>query len=392
MRNCRLFTNLLNPTTSMAFSISNASNEGVHLDRKMIVFPAQLFTLVGVIFMIVGLLPLLYLSTLEPAFRAIMTLLSIIGLVAIITGFRYPIEQKKSIPDSLFFDNARGRIRIYHRVSETPEAFIYFNEIKGFYMDQIQETKTRNRYVVLLKKVDGGEWDLYHTMSYSAANRFLQILRDKVTLDTSPNRVESSALPVSRVKVDQSEQKLTISWRNSLRENLISMLIWAAAVGAATVYAFNYIFILDGRSTFIYEAIVFGIFIVIAGINFYQLYRASSIVHTIAVNEDSITVSERTGKGVNIQTQTFRFPQIFSIYYKFNSANPESKLFFVKQSDEDERRDMLDVIAKGKTAAKEDFFKNQFAVNFKDLTTLEVLSIESYIQDFVRNRTRTEIL
>jgi hypothetical protein len=85
-------------------------------------------------------------------------------------------------------------------------------------------------------------------------------------------------------------------------------------------------------------------------------------------------------------------PQIFSIYYKFNSANPESKLYFVKRSDEEERRTMLEVIAKRKVTAKKDFFKNQFAVNFKDLTTLEVLSIESYIQDFVRNRTRTEIL
>ena len=53
---------------------------------------------------------------------------------------------------------------------------------------------------------------------------------------------------------------------------------------------------------------------------------------------------------------------------------------------------MLEVVAKGTVTAKEHFFKNQFAVNFKDLTTLEVLSIESYSQDFVRNRIRTEIL
>lgn len=375
----------------MAFSISNASTDGILLDRKMIVFPAQLFILIGVILLVSGILPLMFLSSVDPVFRAIMPLLSLIGIVAIITGIRYPIDQKRSIPDSLYFDNVHGRIRIYHSYSETPEAFIYYPEIKGFFMDQIQETKSRNRYVVLLKKVDGGEWDLYHSRSYSSADKVLKILRNKVNISTPAQRVETAGLPVSKVRVEQNENSLNISWSNNLTQNILSMMIWISAVVLATVYAFNYIFILDGRSTFFFETAIFALFVVISGFNFYNLYKSASVIHSIQVTDESIIVSDKTRKGKPISEQNLRFPEIFSIYYKFNSANPEAKLYFVKQSDEQQRREVLALGAE-KVAARQDFFKNQSAVNFKDLTTLEVLSIESYIQDFVRSRNRIEIL
>lgn len=254
----------------MAFSISNASTDGIMLDRKMIVFPAQLFILIGVILLVSGILPLMFLSSVDPVFRAIMPLLSLIGIVAVITGIRYPIDQKRSIPDSLYFDNVHGRIRIYHSYSETPEAFIYYPEIKGFFMDQIQETKSRNRYVVLLKKVDGGEWDLYHSRSYSSAAKFLKVLRNKVNIGTPGQRVETAGLPVSKVKVQQNENSLNISWSNNLTQNILSMLIWFSAVVLATAYAFNYIFILDGRSTFFFETAIFALFVVISGFQFLQ--------------------------------------------------------------------------------------------------------------------------
>jgi hypothetical protein len=376
----------------MAFTVSQATSEGILLKRKMVVFPAQLFILIGVIFMIIGIIPLLYYESLEPVFRAVMPLLSILGFIAVTTGLRDPIEQKKSIPDSLYFDNEFGRIRIFHAYSETPEAFIYYNEIQGFYMEQIAETKKSNLYVVLLKKVDGGEWDLFHSKSYSIANRFLELMRSKVNVQATPQRVESTALPISKVKVSQMENHLKIYWKNSVRENALSMGIWLLGMIVATLYAFNFIFTSKFENSFGLEAFLFLVFVIVAAVNFYNLYKLSSIIHSIEVDGNSILVIEKDQQGRIKQEERFNFPEIFSIYYKFNSANPEPKLFLIKQADEDERIKMLASFKGERGSYTPEFFKKQFAINFRDLTTLEVLSIESYIQDFVRKRARIEIL
>jgi hypothetical protein len=376
----------------MAFTITTASQEGILLTRKNLTVPAHLFIALGIVLLLIGVIPLFFYSMLDPVFKMLLPLLAIIGFTGLITGLRYPGAQNKSIPDTIFFDNKNGRIRIRHSFSENQEAFIYYPEVREFYLETFSESKKEMRYIVLLKKVDGGEWDLFHSSSYSAANRFLDILKTKVKLENKPVYAEATRLPLAKLRVSHQPDVLEFTWKKDIRESATTLALIFAILVATFFYVFDFVLTEEPEKYLMLRNLLISTLVLSVVLGTITLYRTAGRLYLLRVDSDAVHYSEKEGGTRICRERSFTFPDLYSIYYKFDSSNPEARLYFVNQDDEEIRKETLGSRSRCEMFSALEFYRKQYSVNFSELTSLEVLAVESYIQDFIWKRSKVEIL
>jgi len=365
----------------MAFLITKASSKGVLLTRNDKSLSGPLFIGVGVVMTFIGFVQLYFYSSLDGALRVLSPFISLLGVAGIFTGMRHPSIQRRSIPDSLYFDNENGRLEISHRFSENQSAYIFYDELKEFAMEMVNEAKII-RYTILMKKVDGGQWDLYHSTSYSNAVRFLEIVRAKVKLDVTPVKSVSSGIALSKIYINHGQGSLHIRWKKSVRGS-ISTLVLITTILSLALGLIVYQSLQTGDPVYFWAEMVTAILMILfVPANLYSVVKDYHTNYFIEVDRGSIHVMEKTNRGKVSNEKAFDFPELFSIYYRFNSANPDARLYFVNEAQQSSNPD----------SALEIHQTKDFSVSLPDLTSVEVLGIESCIQDFVRNNTSAKVL
>ena len=366
----------------MAFFIAKVNTKGVLLNRNDKSFSGPLFLVVGIVLTFIGLVQLYFYSSLDGALRVLSPFISILGIAGIVNGIRHPSIQRRSIPDSLYFDNEKGRLEISHRFSENQNAFIFYDELKEFSLEIINEPRV-TRYVVLMKKIDGGQWDLFHSTSYASATRFIEILKSRVMLSAKPVKDVSSGIALSKIFIDQRQGSLHIHWKKNIRGSISSL----ALISSILLLAFALIVyqnIQTGDPVYFWAQLITALLMILfVPTNLYNVVKDYQTIHSIEVDKGSIHVIEKNSRGKVSNEKAFNFPKLFSIYYQFNSANPDARLYFVDEA------------IRGGTAARANNTPsalNDFSVSLPDLTSVEVLGIESCIQDFVRSNTTAKVL
>ena len=279
----------------------------------------------------IGLAQLYFYSSLDGALRVLSPFISVLGIAGIATGMRHPSVQRRSIPDTLYFNNEKGRLEISHRFSENQNAYIFYDELKEFALQIINEPRI-TRYIVLMKKIDGGQWDLYHSTSYSSAIRFLEILKSRVMLAVEPVKDVRSEVSLSKIFIDQRQGSLHIQWKKNIRGNIMTL----ALITSILLLAFALIMyqnIQTGDPVYFWAQMVTAFLLILfVPVNLYNMVKDYHTIHSIDVDKGSIHVTEKTRKGKVAQEKAFSFPQLFSIYYQFNSANPDARLYFVDEA------------------------------------------------------------
>jgi ABC-type multidrug transport system fused ATPase/permease subunit len=355
------------------------------------------FIVVGSVFTIVGVCLLVFAKDPEMPLSMMRFLFPVMGVLAVIIGIRLPQIQGKTTPDSLVFDNSKGRVVVAQKASGIQSAFIYYDEIEHFiYKAKSQSTSnsstttTRRSYTyhVYLSKKDGGQWELLTCSNENDAMIEIVKLKALIRLDAKPAKETLAVTSSEKFSIKNYSSKSEISWMNPVGLGPLYLLMFAivfCAVGYAILGSgFSdsdlpiFVYFVGGFIGVIFMVVVIG--------NAIKMFKNARTQYAVAVSDYSLEYIEKDLAGRIRKSTVFPMTDLHAISFSFDTDNTYRKIFIYTHDQFNKMKSMK--ISLSFEAIKEmyDFYSNLVSFEMQSLTAVEALYIENYIQQQIEER------
>jgi len=362
------------------------------------------FIIIGAIFTLVGAGLIAFGDGIEMPFGLIRFIVPIFGIGAIYVGIIYPQVLSKTTPDEIIFDNENGRVQINQKASDIKTAFIYYDEIEDFIMKtKKQETssssnttttsRTRYTYHVYLSKADGGQWELLKFGNQDAALLEIEKLKKLINLTQKPQRITETVQQSKKFNLVSDYAYSELSWRNPL------------GFGPLVLFLFSGLFITIGyiitSSGFIGEDFpVFGYFVagfiglvflfVVIG-NAVKMIKNAFTNYAVKVSSDTLEYIERDNAARVKKSVLFLAQDIHAISFTFDTDETLRKIFIYTHQQFIEQKSMKPSFSLTYIKTMYQFYSSLLSLDLQDLTAVEALYIENFLQQQLRDRAHVKI-
>jgi hypothetical protein len=365
-------------------------------NRFMFVAIGSLFTLIGIGLIIFG-------GGIEMPFGMIRFIFPLFGLIAIYAGLALPRTQRRSTPDEIIFDNLNGRVEVNQQDSDIKTAFIYYDEIEDLILKIKKEesrsssstTSTRSYYSyhVYLVKKDGGQWELLKRGTEAAALEEIAKLKVIINLNAMPQRVDLNLKQSTKYNVVNEHHYTEINWRNKIGFGPIFL-----GAFVALFVTIGYIILKSGpaHSDFpIFGYVVAGfigiVFLVVVAGNVLKMIKNSKTIYALVISSSGLDYVERDLSGRIQKTIHFPLADVHAVSFSFDTDSTMRKIFIYTHTQFQQQKSMK--VSFNIEALKDmyNFYKNLVALEMQDLTPVEALHIENYIQQQIKDRGNIQV-
>jgi hypothetical protein len=388
----------------MPFSYIIAAPDRVVFTRLKSGCGQSIFIIVGTVFTLIGIGLLIFATDAELPLSMMRFLFPLFGIIAIVVGVKLPKMQSKSTPDQLIFDNVNGRVQISQEYSDIKTAYIYYDEIEDFKLkiksesssSSTRSSRTYYSYHVYLQKKDGGQWELLRSGSEGAANKDMAALKQAINLKASPVRMLAYTAQSSKYDVRDYGHKVELSWKNPV--GLTAFFLIAFSIVFISVFYTIMRTAFDVEDDFpVFFVLVGGfiaaVFLIVIVGNFIKVIKNSKTVYAVAITDSSLDYFEKDNTGRIKKDIRFPLSDIHAISFSFDTQSTLRKLFiytheqFKKKSDIDDNPKL----SIGYLKSMYDFYKEIVALDMQELTSVEALHVENYLQEQIRQKGQTSV-
>jgi ABC-type multidrug transport system fused ATPase/permease subunit len=385
----------------MPFSYAINGNETVVFTRLKSGCSQSAFIVIGSIFTIIGLCLLIFSTDPEPPLSTMRFIVPVFGIVAIIIGVKLPSLQKKQTPDQIIFDNVNGRVEVNQQHSDVKVAFMYYTEIENFQLkikrDSSSSSSTRSSrstytyYVNLLKK-DGGQWELLQRNSESTANEEIAKLKTAIDLQKIPVKIPAVNAVTNKFQISDYGHKTDMTWRNPLGYGPLFLFLFSV-VFITMFYSIASMALKDedmsGFFYFVGGFIALVFLFVIVG-NVMKMIKNAKTIYTVTVTDSSLDYYEKDSAGRIMKDIRFPLTDLYAIAFSFSTENTLRKIFiytreqFLKMKElESNPKFSVDYVT-----SVYSFYKDLVALDMQELTAVEALHVENFLQEQVKAKGR----
>jgi hypothetical protein len=365
-------------------------------DRFMFVAIGALFTLIGIGLIIFG-------GGIEMPFGMIRFIFPLFGFGAIYAGIALPQIQRKSTPDEIIFDNPNGRVEVNQQASDIKTAFIYYDEVDDLILKIKKEesrsssstTSTRSYYSyhVYLAKKDGGQWELLKRSTEAAALEEIEKLKAVIRFSAVPQRVDLNIRQSTKYKVVNEHHYTEINWQNKIGYGpiflgafiilfvTIGYIILNSGPGHSDFPVFGYVIAGFIGSVFLF--VVFG--------NAMKMIKNSKTIYAVVISSSGLDYVERDLSGRIQKTTHFPLADIHAVSFSFDTDSTMRKIFIYNHAQFEKQKAMKVSFSIEALKDMYNFYKNLVALEMQDLTPVEALQMENYIQQQIKERGNIQI-
>jgi hypothetical protein len=363
--------------------------------KFMFIFIGSIFTLIGVGLIAFG-------GGIEMPFALIRFIVPLFGVGAIYVGTIFSKIQAKTIPDQLIFDNKNGRIEVRQQHSEIKLAYIYYDEIEDFIVkakkretSSSSTTTTRSSYSyhIYLVKKDGGQWELMNPGSESAALEELGKLKIMIRLNAKSERTDLVVDQSSKYKISNDFQRTEISWRNKLGYAPVFLAAFSLLFITIGYVIFNSVLQDDDFPIFAYAVggFIAIVFIIVVVGNAMKMIKNSKTTYAVVVTNTDLEYIERDLAGRPVKTVPFPLVDLHAISFSFDTDNTYRKIYIYTHEQFTKQKSMNISFSVQSIRDMYNFYKDLVALDMQELTAVEALHIENYLQQVIKEKASLRI-
>jgi hypothetical protein len=361
-----------------------------------------MFIGIGSLFTVIGICLFIFIDNPVMPLSGMRFLFPVMGLLAVYVGIKLPKIQSKSTPDSITFYNNTGRVEVAQKASGIQSAFMYYDEIEGFiYKAKSQRSSssstTTNRttytYHIYLVKKDGAQWELLKLNSEIDAIAEVAKLSLLVNLKVTPQKQAVSLAESPKYKISNSGNSAEITWRNSVGMGPVYLLLFVC------VFCFvGYIFIGAGFidndfPVFAYVVVGFiaTIFVVVVGFTAANMFKNSKTIYAVSITDHSFDYFEKDLAGRIRKDIRFPLSDLRSISFSFDTESTLRKIFIYTHDQFEQMKNMRVTLSFQAIKDMYTFYSGLVSLNMQDLTAVEALQMENYIQQQIALRGNSQV-
>lgn len=359
--------------------------------RALFIFADALFTIVGV-----GLLMLVDSEELLP--NVMKFLFPAFGIIALIVGIRLPHIQRQTTPDEIIFDNANGRVQVNQNISEVKSAWIYYDEIEDFIIKPKKQQSSSSRssrssysFHIYLAKKDGGQWELLSKSSEESARQEIQKLKSIIDLQKAPVREANGAHSSSKYKISDYGSRTEVTWRNPLGYGPLFMFMFCAVFLTIFYTIFSSINF-DDFGWFAYGVLGFigVVFVIVIGGNILKMIKNAKTVYAVSISDMSLNYQEKDLGGRTMKEVPFLMKDLHALSFSFDTDVTMRKIF-IYTHEQFQKRNIEPKFSLESIRELIAFQNELVALDLQELTAVEALHLENYLQEQIRLKSRTDV-
>jgi ABC-type multidrug transport system fused ATPase/permease subunit len=389
----------------MPFTYTILNQDRVVFTRLKSGCGSALFIVVGSIFTVTGIGLLIFTDDPQMPLSMMRLIFPAMGIIAIVVGINFSKLQRKSTPDEIIFDNLNGRVQINQATSDLKTAFIYYDEVSDFTLKIKSErssssststTRSSYSYHVYLSKKDGGQWELLVRNTEASAIDDIARLKSAIRLDATPVRESTNIRNSSKYIISDFGHKAELCWKNPVRVAALFIVLFSVFF-ISTFYtvmatAFQ---VEDGLPVFfmLIGAFIAVIFLIVIGGNIMRLIRNSKTVYAVVITDSSLDYFEKDNAGRIKKDVRFPLAELHAISFSFDTQDSLRKIFIYTR-DQFEKKNQIENKPKFSIEYIKtlyNFYKGLIALDMQELTAVEALCVENYLQEQVRLRGRANV-
>lgn len=322
-----------------------------------------------------------------------------LGSTFVLVGITLPKLMGKAYPDKIIFDNTNGRIEVSQEASEVKTAYMYYDEIEDFVVrvrSEDNNSKAYGRsysYFVFLVKKDGGEWELVKRRERAHAEEDAARLKQLVKFDAKPVKVPVSVEPSKKYTITKGALKTEVSWRNTLGMQEIRLAIFAAffIITAAGIFS-----VVNSLSDFpVFFMIIAGfigtLFVVIIGYYSRKALRNLKTAYAISISSMTFEYIERDKHGRELKSERIPLASLHAIAFSFNTEKTMRKVFVYTHDQFQRKNKLSNDISIEAFKSHFSFYNSLLRFELKNLTPVETLYLENFLQDAIRERSGVDV-
>jgi hypothetical protein len=378
----------------MSYFIENKSKENVILKRRFfrgkffIYFVLWFFVVIGILIFLMSLAD----SGTEEGlkYKFVSLACASMGILGIYS-FSYYLKLRKIIlPESITFDNHHGWVKLEQDQTSAQAAYIPYEELERFDIrkqDEVNNSRNRFVYFVILKKKDGGTIDLIRESSETTIDFQFEELKKYVKFNIASLEAPEATLSPKIIK-EIKDGKTYLRWNNLAKKNLKNLFISVVLVYLVIV-SFLEIAILNNAHIVAIVLIVImliGVTISIAS-RMFIIYKDITNTFGICLGNSSLEYFEEKKSGKINFSLSVSMSEIHGIVFNFTNDAPEAFLQVETKEEfklrKERENDLLyfDNIKRsvGITAGK-------IILNTRSLNTIEKIQLENCIQKIIKER------
>ncbi len=390
----------------MPFSYTIAGQDRVVFTRLKSGCGQSVFIVVGSLFALIGM-GLLVFAPADAGMPLSMMryLFPLFGIIAVVVGIRLPGLQGKSTPDELIFDNINGRVQVNQQQSEIKTAYMYYDEIEGFRLKIKKESSSSSgtrssgsyyTYHVYLQKKDGGQWELMSMGSERAALGHIETLKQAVRLDVNPVRMPVDSAKSSKYDLKDYGHKLELSWKNPV--GLTALFLIGFSIIFLSIFYTIMSTAFDMEDGFPVFFVLIGgfiavVFLIVIGGNVIRVLKNAKTVYAIAITDSTLDYYEKDSAGRIKKDVRFPLLDIHAISFSFDTQSTLRRVFIYtheqfKKKNEIESNPKLSI---DYIRTMYNFYREIVSLDMQELTSVEALYLENYLQEQIRQRGRVGV-
>lgn|GEM_PF-3280622 len=389
----------------MPFKIAIAEPNRIVFTRRSSGCGRFLFLFAGFVFIVTGIALLIYVDDAGMPLSVMQYLFPVFGLIAVFAGIQLPALERRNTPDEIIFDNENGRVQIDQQMSDIKRGYIYYDEIEDFRF-KVKRTKSNSSsrsgtstrssysYHVYLQKKDGGEWELLRRNSEGDAVAEVEKLRGMVTLNAIPRRVEPDMRGSQKFTISDYGNKAEIHWRNRIGYGPVFMIGFCAIFLTIAYAIFQMSREVDGGiSVFFYlvGGFIGIIFIFVIGGNILKMIKNSRTVYAVSVSSSTLDYLERDLAGRINKSIQFPMSDLHAISFSFDTDQTMRKIFIYTHDQFRKKQTLTPSLSLTFIKEMYEFYKSLVSLELQDLTAVEALAVETYLQQRIRDIGNTTV-
>jgi hypothetical protein len=360
---------------------------------------SSIFVIVGSIFTLIGVGLFVFTENPEMPLSMMRFIFPAFGLVAVIAGINLPKIQKRSTPDRIMFDNRNGRVEVSQEVSDIKTGYIYYDEIRDLVIKakKVESTgsgrssRTYYTYHIYLEKNDGGQWELLRFNTESAAQEELLKLKILVNLSAVPQRVPSQIHQSQKYRITDVANKTEISWRNPLGYGPLALFLFACLFLSVTYTIFS---MMRGEVDYFFYGVggfIMIVFFFVVGGHILKMVKNAKTVYAVTVSSSSLDYYERDLAGRIMKNIQFPMADLHALSFSFDTDQTLRKIYIYTHDQFIKKDAMNPSFSLEYVREVYNFYKSLVALDLQELTAVEALQVENFLQERIKDIGRTTV-
>jgi hypothetical protein len=358
------------------------------------------FIAIGSIFTLVGFSLIAFGQGIEMPFALIKYIVPIFGLAAIYAGIMLPKIQSQTSPDEIIFDNLNGRVQVNQQHSDINTGYIYYDEIEDFIVKAKKQesgssksSRTYYTYHVYLSKKDRGQWELLKFNSEEAARNEIIKLKTLIKLDVQPQRVALNVTQSKKYNITNDYHRTTLSWRNKIGYGPLFLAAFSVLFLTIGYVIVSSGFLNEDFPIFAYFVVGFiGIvFVIVIGGNAIKMIKNANTVYSIEITSASLDYMEKDEAERIKKTVQFPLNDLHAISFSFDTDSTFRKIFIYNHEQFEKQGTMTVKFSVDSIMNMYKFYRDLVSIELQDLTPVEALQVENYIQQQIKERGNVQV-